>query len=342
MAKEKLNNVRLGFFVTITSILLLVAVYLIGSNKAIFGSSITVSTMLTNAGGLQAGNNVRFVGINVGTVKKIEIMSDTTIKVDLRIMNDAKTFIRKDATTSVSIDGLVGSALLNIKPGTNNAAIIEAGDVLVSDKVMGTSELIANLGNTNDNLAAFVQELLSISHKINSGPGLVPKLIQDSIMASNIQEMITNLNTATYHTVNMVEKLAESIDQIKDGQGMINQLIYDTTITTNLKHLSANLDRSISEKLDTIMEQLAETSHNLSRSSADFHKILEGVLKGEGAVSQLLYDPEIALSIQRTLDNVEKGTAKFDQDMEALKHNFLFRRYFRKQEKLKEKEKEKE
>ncbi len=338
MGKEKINNVRLGMFVTITFILLLTAVYLIGSNKAIFGSSITVSTILTNAGGLQPGNNVRFAGINVGTIKKIEIMSDSTIKVDLRIMNDARKFIRKDAITSVSIDGLVGSALLNIKQSNGKKAMIEAGDLLLSENVTGTSDLIANLGNTNDDLAAFVQELLSISKKISSGPGMVTRLIQDSIMANNTQQIIANLNTVSNHSVKMAEKLEESIDQIKQGQGMINQLLYDTSIISSLKHLATNLDRGISGKVDTIMQQLAETSHNLSRSSEDISKISEGILHGEGAVSQLLYDPEIALTLQRTLDNVEKGTAKFDQDMEALQHNFLFRRYFRKQEKAEEKQ----
>jgi phospholipid/cholesterol/gamma-HCH transport system substrate-binding protein len=33
------------------------------------------------------------------------------------------------------------------------------------------------------------------------------------------------------------------------------------------------------------------------------------------------------------LKNVEEGTEKFNEDMEALQHNFLLRRYFRKQRK---------
>jgi phospholipid/cholesterol/gamma-HCH transport system substrate-binding protein len=33
------------------------------------------------------------------------------------------------------------------------------------------------------------------------------------------------------------------------------------------------------------------------------------------------------------MSNIEAGTAAFNQDMEALKHNFLIRGYFRKQEK---------
>ena len=38
-------------------------------------------------------------------------------------------------------------------------------------------------------------------------------------------------------------------------------------------------------------------------------------------------------------DNIQKGTDGFNQNMEAIKHSFLFRGYFKKQEWQKEKEK---
>jgi phospholipid/cholesterol/gamma-HCH transport system substrate-binding protein len=42
--------------------------------------------------------------------------------------------------------------------------------------------------------------------------------------------------------------------------------------------------------------------------------------------------------ISNSLDNIQKGTDAFSQNMEALKHNFLFRGYFRKLEKQKNKD----
>ena len=338
MVKEKSNNIRLGLFVTVTSIILLVSVYLIGNNKNIFGSSFVISTVLNNAGGLQAGNNVRFAGINVGTIKKIEITSDTTLKVDLRLANDVKTFIRKNATTSVSIDGLVGSALVNIHPGADPAPAVEAGDVLKSADVMGTSDLIANLGNTNENLASFVQDLLEISDKINNGQGPIPRLIQDSLMARNMVQAMQNLNIASQHMASTLKKLENSIDQLQNEEGLAKQLMTDTLIMTNLRSLSLDINKKISQKLDTIVEGISETSTNLSHSTKTLQQVLEQVLEGDGALSQLLYDPEMARTLKETLDNIEAGTAKFDEDMEALKHNFLFRRYFRKQEKMKRRE----
>jgi phospholipid/cholesterol/gamma-HCH transport system substrate-binding protein len=56
---------------------------------------------------------------------------------------------------------------------------------------------------------------------------------------------------------------------------------------------------------------------------------------GKGAVNALLKDSAIAEKLNSSLENIQKGTDAFNQNMEALKHNFLFRGYFRKLEKHK-------
>jgi phospholipid/cholesterol/gamma-HCH transport system substrate-binding protein len=42
--------------------------------------------------------------------------------------------------------------------------------------------------------------------------------------------------------------------------------------------------------------------------------------------------------MNRTLDNVEKGTAAFNENMVAMRQHFLFKGYFKKQDKEKAKE----
>jgi phospholipid/cholesterol/gamma-HCH transport system substrate-binding protein len=54
---------------------------------------------------------------------------------------------------------------------------------------------------------------------------------------------------------------------------------------------------------------------------------------GPGTVHSLLTDSTLANRLSLSLYNIERGTEAFDQDMEALKHNFLLRRYFRRSEK---------
>jgi phospholipid/cholesterol/gamma-HCH transport system substrate-binding protein len=44
-----------------------------------------LETTFNNVNGLQLGNNVRYSGVNVGTVRNIEMVGDTSIRVDMII-----------------------------------------------------------------------------------------------------------------------------------------------------------------------------------------------------------------------------------------------------------------
>ncbi len=52
----------------------------------------------------------------------------------------------------------------------------------------------------------------------------------------------------------------------------------------------------------------------------------------------MLKDPSVMVKINASLENIQNGTDRFNQNMEAMKHNFLFRGYFKKEEKAREKE----
>jgi len=67
--------------------------------------------------------------------------------------------------------------------------------------------------------------------------------------------------------------------------------------------------------------------------------IRNDVHHGKGTVNALLKDSLLVTKLNTSLDNIQKGTDGFNQNMEALKHNFLLRGYFRKQEKQKGKDK---
>ena len=85
MAKENTNTTKLGLFVIVTILLFITSVYYIGNTKNLFGSNIKIASIFQNIKGLQIGNNVRYSGINVGTVDQITIVNDSTIQVTMRL-----------------------------------------------------------------------------------------------------------------------------------------------------------------------------------------------------------------------------------------------------------------
>ena len=76
-------KVRLGIFIIGGVALFLLAIFIIGKQQNLFNPVFKISASFRNVSGLQVGNNVRFTGINVGTVDNIEIVNDSTVLVEI-------------------------------------------------------------------------------------------------------------------------------------------------------------------------------------------------------------------------------------------------------------------
>src|SRR4051812_30930615 len=127
MTKELVRNIRLGSFVMAGLLLLIGALYMVGSKRNLFTSTIKVNVTFRNVNGLVIGNNVRFSGIDVGTVSQIEILSDTIIHVELVIDKNVAKFISSSSIASVGTDGLMGNKLVNISTGNGTRNPLQEG-----------------------------------------------------------------------------------------------------------------------------------------------------------------------------------------------------------------------
>src|SRR5688572_29999010 len=114
MEKTDSEKIKLGIFVITGLTIFILVVYFVGNKQKMFGRTDHITAVFSNVNGLQLGNNVRYAGINIGTVRGIEMINDTTINVDLIIDKSMFSHIKKDALASIGSDGLVGSMVINI------------------------------------------------------------------------------------------------------------------------------------------------------------------------------------------------------------------------------------
>src|SRR3970040_2125574 len=132
MEKTTSQKINLGLFVIIGLSIFILATYFIGDKQKMFGKTIPLETVFNNVNGLQLGNNVRYSGVNVGTVRNIEMIGDTSIRVDMIIDKTIFKHIKKDAIATISSDGLVGNMIINIIPGKGTAPPVEPGEKITS------------------------------------------------------------------------------------------------------------------------------------------------------------------------------------------------------------------
>lgn len=190
-------KVRLGLFVAGGLAIFVLAIFIIGKQKNLFSPVFKLTTTFYSVSGLQVGNNIRFSGINVGTVDNIHIINDSTVRVDLMIRKEVHQFIKSDCEVAIGSEGLIGDKLLIITQGSNDAPLAKEGQELASTEPVETDAIMASLQVTAQNAEIITQQLAEIMTKINKGRGTMGRLIQDTTIAENLNQTIVNLKTSS-------------------------------------------------------------------------------------------------------------------------------------------------
>ena len=321
MEKATTQKMRLGIFVIIGLMLFVLAIYFIGEKQKMFGETNKLSAVFNNVSGLQLGNNVRYSGINVGTVRGILMINDTTIHVDMIIDKSVFKHIKKNAVATIGSDGLVGNMIINITPGENSFSAVQPGDIIKSVNRIRTDDILNTLNVTNQNAALLTIDLLKITKEITQGKGTVGLLINDTIMGSDLKQTMRYLKLTSKGTSESVSKLNELIVTLNNKDNVIG-VLKDTAVANKIKAIVGNLEHS-SDGINKVVNNLNTTITN--------------VKDGKGALNYLSNDPELVRKIDSTMTNINQASFRLNEDLEALKHNFLFRGYFKKQEKAKRK-----
>ncbi|MCL6258714.1 MlaD family protein [Aquiflexum sp. TKW24L] len=315
--KKKIENSKLGLMVLAGILFLVYTLYMIGKNQNIFGSSITIISVVENVNGLVPGNNVRFQGIDVGTVKTIEMDNDSSINITLYIQKKMQPFIRKNAMTSINTDGLMGNKILHILPQEGNADPVEEGDILYSQKAIDTEGMLKKLSSTGDFLEITMINLAEVSEKLNKSESLWA-LLSDDQLPSDIKNTIREFRIAGSNASALAKAGKEFMMDLEQGKGIVQQVFKDSI-------MADNLNESI--------ENILKTSADAASMMAETRKMLESIQSGQGTAGLIISDNLMRETLMKSMINIEQSTYNFNENMEALKGSFLFRKYYKNQEK---------
>nr|WP_067056374.1 MlaD family protein [Mucilaginibacter sp. L294] len=211
------QKIKIGAFTVVGLIVLFLAVFYIGNQKSLFSSTFRVYGTFKNVSGLTVGNNVRFAGINVGVVEAINIVTDSSVRVDLTLNNSVKKFIKTDSKMSIGSDGLMGDKLIVIAPGgIKSQTEIQEGNELGSVNPVDVDKIITKLTKVADNAESLTSDLSEIVAKVNSGKGSIGRLLNNDKIAKDLEGTVKQANTtmkgvhATTATLNEDLKAAQS------------------------------------------------------------------------------------------------------------------------------------
>jgi phospholipid/cholesterol/gamma-HCH transport system substrate-binding protein len=288
-------KIRLGLFVAGGIAIFVLAIFIIGKQKNLFNPVYKLTSAFYNVSGLQVGNNVRFSGINVGTVDNITIINDSTVRIEMLIRKEIKMFIKSDSKVAIGSEGLIGDRLVIITQGSSGAPLAKEGQALASMEPVETDAIIASLQITAGYAEVIAQQLSEIMLKINSGRGTLGRFIHDTTIADNLNQTIMNL-----------EKTSEGLDE---------------TITETKQNIS------------TLMKSMQVTAGNAENFSKELKTGITKINSSNGIFGRLIRDTTMALNIDETIINLRNSSKGLDESIEAVHQTWPLKRYFKRKAK---------
>lgn len=297
MDTSKEKKIKVGLFIVAGFVMFVVAIFVLGGKDNLFTPTFNLKSEFESVAGLKSGSSVRLNGIVVGKVDGVDIETSQKVLVSMTLEKSIQKFVKKDSKVTIGSDGLVGNKVIDITPGTPGAPEIMDGEMLASIKPVEVADIMNSLKESSDNASDVTKDLSEITGKVNSGQGTLGQLVNNDTLYRSIDTTFRSF--ASY-------------------SGQLNVVF--GKITNTVDNVSGDLDKLTTE---------------INKITKDISEIVRKMNSNESIVGTLLTDTsfannlkELMLNANMTTQNLENGSFSFAQNMEALKHNFLFKGYF--------------
>lgn len=323
-----LRDVRVGLFVLISIIVLIILLLNASGDISPFASRINLRARFPTADGLREGAEVQLAGVRIGTVEQVRLLPPTEnpqergvealMAIDEKIDNTpANQRIRTDSRAQLgSVSLLAPDRIVNITPGTTLGEPIKENDLLQTTSANTIADLTSSGKELTDQLNSLSTEVTDIARKINEGEGSLGKLVND-------EGIYNNVNLAIRDT-------QELIRQIRAGQGSAGQFINDPALYNNLNSTIVRL-RTIADDLqrgrgtagkfltdEALYEEtratVADARNGIARlneSLNEINLIIADVRQGRGTAGKLLTDEAL-------YNDARAAIARFDTTAERV------------------------
>lgn len=184
--KTKLE-LKVGAFVFAGLVILTVFVLSIGSFKT-WASGYNVHFLFNFVNGVKLGAPVRFSGVDVGVVKKINFIPNEQGGLTVQVISWVKSGIKIPIDSEVWVNtlGLLGEKYIEVMPGKDTAKFLAKNESLVGKDPMATQEM----GEMLKRIATNIEDTFT---KINSGEGTIGKFFSDASIYDNLDAFVADI-----------------------------------------------------------------------------------------------------------------------------------------------------
>jgi phospholipid/cholesterol/gamma-HCH transport system substrate-binding protein len=294
------SKLKIGIVISIALLTLLLAVVFTGDIANIISKKELIKIEIRDVGGLRAGSPVWFAGIEVGSVKSIDLSPQYGTVVTIAVNRDVLGYLRKDSSATVLTMGLLGDKYVELSSGSPTAPALLHGEMLAGAAETSAKEMVATGTVLLKKMDDFLGHLETLIAKIGEGQGTIAQLLKDPVLYNNLKQAS--------------QRISEMTAAMQKGKGTAGKLIADDMLYNRLLAASESMER-FGSKLDKdqgTLNRLVEDPQlyeNLSEASGRLSVILQRVEKGEGTAGMLVRDEELAKELKDTVKELKELTS---------------------------------
>lgn len=308
------SKLKVGILITLTLVILLFTVFFAGGIEKILSPKIEIKAEIKNVKGLRTGSPVWLSGIEIGSVKKIELHPKHGTIVTMSIEKRSAQFIKKDSTAIVQTIGLLGDKYIEIGLGSADSPSIVDGDIIkgieqieVKDIVKAGSEALSKITEFTGELEGFLKRLEKSTKGITNS-----KFFTDPDLYNNLEEASNNLISV--------------LRDFKESEGTLKKLMTDPSLYNKMLSATSSIDE-LSKKANhdagTLKRLIEDPSlyENLDIASKRLSELINKIESGEGIAASLVGDKKLDEDFKESISELKSLTKELNELVRDIKSN---------------------
>lgn len=307
------SELKVGALIIICLAILSAIIVLVLGVESPFAARYTLYTYMPNIGGLRTDSPVMLEGVDVGILDSYEFAPqlEQGVRIHLRIQKKYQDRIRTDSIAKLRSLGLLGDKYIEITQGTNQGRPLKEGESIAGAPPVDLDQMIAQGTHTFDNVSDTVNNIKTLTERLNQGQGTVGKLLTDDQLYSNMTELTRKMNRgegsvgsflndrSLYNELNTTASNFRKVsEKLEGGEGLAGKLLSDSKVAASFESSITRLEAVVT-RLDKGEGSLGKLSvdpalyNNLNQLSANLRPVTERMNRGQGTAGKLFHDQEL-------------------------------------------------
>jgi len=322
------RNLWVGAFVVGGLALFALGLFLIGDRRKLFADSFEVVAEFKELGGLQNGAKVKVGGMDAGEVRDIEVPAhpEAKFRVRMRVLEKLHPVVRTDSVATIQNEGVLGNKFMKIDPGSSQAPPAPVGSTIQGKEPFDFADLLQQVRQVVEQAQGKMDEVFAT---ITGAASHADQLIGN---VTNDIEAIAASGKRISADVSII------IGGVRDGRGTIGKLFTDESLSQTATQIAKDFQKTGQSLQRTtkgvealvqdarereIVKQLQQTMANLQQITQQAREVVATFqAKERGGQS-------VTVDLRDTLSYAREAMSDLAENMEALKHSFFFRGFYK-------------